>query len=72
VVLSPRDLCCHAAAQIYLDALGVSATSPRRAAQQGIQWQYRLNPGTHQEVQLVLLDERYERAPLPCEIRGDW
>jgi alkaline phosphatase D len=71
-ILSAPALCCHAAAQIYLDALGVSATSPRRAAQQGIQWQYRLNPGTRQEVQLVLLDGRYERAPLPCEIRGDW
>ena len=58
--------------QIYLDALGVPASSPRRAAQQGIQWAYKLNPGTRQEVDLVLLDERYERAPLPCEMREDW
>lgn len=48
------------------------AGSPRRAAQQGIQWAYKLNPGTRQEVDLVLLDERYERAPLPCAVRGDW
>ncbi|EFN59092.1 hypothetical protein CHLNCDRAFT_137864 [Chlorella variabilis] len=57
---------------VYLDALGVAADSPRRAAHRGIQWHYRLNPDTQQEVDLVLLDERYERAPLPCEIRGDW
>lgn len=61
-----------AALQVYLDALGVAADSPRRAAHRGIQWHYRLNPDTQQEVDLVLLDERYERAPLPCEIRGDW
>lgn len=62
----------HSMKQIFLDALGVPAGSPRRAAQQGIQWAYKLNPGTQQEVDLVLLDERYERAPLPCEVRGDW
>jgi hypothetical protein len=59
-------------AQVYLDALGVAATSPRRASHQGINWAYRLNPGTRQAVDLVLLDGRYERAPLPCEVRGDW
>ena len=108
--------------QIFLDAIGVPTDSPRRAAQQGIEWvgapgsqaagrrsvcvrlaapglwyvahatpcclkstpprralpllwleqAYKLNPGTAQEVDLVLLDERYERAPLPCEIRDDW
>ena len=24
------------------------------------------------QVALVLLDERYERDPLPCEVRADW
>ncbi|PSC67028.1 Clavaminate synthase isoform B, partial [Micractinium conductrix] len=62
----------HSMKQIFLDAIGVPTDSPRRAAQQGIEWAYKLNPGTAQEVDLVLLDERYERAPLPCEIRDDW
>lgn len=62
----------HAMKQIFLDALGVPATSPRRAAQQGIQWGYKLNPGSRQEVEVVLLDERYERATVPCEIRNEW
>ena len=41
---------CHPPRQIYLDGLGVSATSPRRAAQRGIQWRHTLNPGTPREV----------------------
>ncbi|KAL4859501.1 hypothetical protein ACK3TF_000601 [Chlorella vulgaris] len=66
------SVCHRPIVGIYLDALGVAPTSPRRAAQQGIQWHYKLNPGTRQEVDMLLLDERYERAPLPCEVRGDW
>ncbi|KAI7841581.1 hypothetical protein COHA_004751 [Chlorella ohadii] len=58
--------------QVYLDGLGVSATSPRRAAQRGIQWRHTLNPDTPRQVELILLDERYERDPLPCQIRDEW
>lgn len=84
----------------------MSASSPRRLAQQGIQWHYKLNPETprwgrglsetcmfelaplsaallHQliessqttvcrEIELILLDERYERSPLPCQVRDEY
>ena len=29
-------------------------------------------PPSHAQVELVLLDERYERAPLPCQVRDEW
>lgn len=40
--------------QVYLDGLGVSATSPRRAAQRGIQWRHTLNPDTPRQVRAGL------------------
>lgn len=58
--------------QIFLDGLGVPPASPRRSSHTGIQWRYSLNPGTPEAVDLFLLDERYERAPLPCEVRQQW
>lgn len=52
--------------QVFLDALGEPLTSNRRSGNRGLyDWQV-LNRGTPWEVDLILLDERYERVPLPC------
>lgn len=57
----------------YLDAVGESAASPRRNAARGAEWAYTLNPGdAGHEVAVVLLDGRYDRAPLPCSVVKDW
>eukprot|EP00241_Pyramimonas_parkeae_P003592 CAMPEP_0114237380 /NCGR_PEP_ID=MMETSP0058-20121206/7357_1 /TAXON_ID=36894 /ORGANISM="Pyramimonas parkeae, CCMP726" /LENGTH=654 /DNA_ID=CAMNT_0001349413 /DNA_START=109 /DNA_END=2073 /DNA_ORIENTATION=+ len=61
----------YLAKQIFLDAIGVPRDSPRRAWGRGIEWQHTLNaelPG--REVDVFLLDGRYHRDELPCEIRG--
>ena len=53
--------------------MGEAAASPRRNAGTGAQWAYTLNPGdAGREVAVLLLDGRYERAPLPCAVRKDW
>lgn len=57
---------CQRRAQVFLDALGEPLDSVRRLGNRGIyEWQV-LNGGTQFEVDLLLLDERYERVPLPC------
>eukprot|EP00892_Ulva_mutabilis_P008009 jgi/Ulvmu1/5580/UM023_0117.1 len=56
--------------QVFLDALGEPIESVRRHVTRGIHdWQV-LNAGTPFEVDLLLLDERYERVPLPCHTRA--
>ncbi|BFI29582.1 hypothetical protein AXG93_3242s1330 [Marchantia polymorpha subsp. ruderalis] len=56
--------------QIFLDAIGESSTSPRRNRGRGIEWKYTLNKGhPNKEVDVFLLDERYNRDTLPCHIR---
>ena len=58
------------ALQVFLDALGEPLDSARRQGGRGIyDWQV-LNEGTQFEVDLVLLDERYRRVPLPCHTRA--
>ena len=56
--------------QVFLDALGEPLDSVRRFGNRGLyDWQV-LNGGTPYAVDLVLLDERYEREPLPCHTRA--
>eukprot|EP00232_Nephroselmis_pyriformis_P014858 CAMPEP_0182875012 /NCGR_PEP_ID=MMETSP0034_2-20130328/13283_1 /TAXON_ID=156128 /ORGANISM="Nephroselmis pyriformis, Strain CCMP717" /LENGTH=575 /DNA_ID=CAMNT_0025007745 /DNA_START=19 /DNA_END=1742 /DNA_ORIENTATION=+ len=58
--------------QLFLDALGVAQGSPRRNRDRGIEWRHTLNEGTEHEIDVFLLDERYNRDPLPCEVRRGW
>lgn len=63
----------HALKQIFLDAIGVSRDSPRRLANRGIEWRYRLNADRpDRAVDVILLDERYDRDTLPCASRRRW
>ena len=71
----------HAAAA---DDRGVRARSPTHPlpclatdpslcpAARGIQVAYTFNAGTPRAVDLLMLDERWDRAPLPCAVRRDW
>ncbi|CAM6118223.1 unnamed protein product [Calypogeia fissa] len=59
--------------QIFLDAIGEPNSSPRRNRGRGIEWKYTLNedrPG--QEIDIFLLDERYNRGTLPCHTRREF
>ncbi|KAL3684029.1 hypothetical protein R1sor_002051 [Riccia sorocarpa] len=59
--------------QIFLDAVGEPNTSPRRNRDRGIEWKYTLNAGhPEKEIDVFLLDERYNRDTLPCHIRGEY
>ncbi len=56
--------------ELYLDALGEYATSVRRNSDRGAWIKYTLNQGDkHREVDIFVLDERYEREALPCDTR---
>lgn len=56
--------------QVFLDAIGVPQDSVRRNSLRGIYDRVTLNAGVAaEEVELLLLDERYERVPLPCHTR---
>jgi len=60
---------------MYLDAIGVHPDSPRRRAHRPAYhtYTYRSNvPGDEKIVEVVLLDERYDRALLPCHVRRKW
>lgn len=46
--------------------MGVSGNSPRRNSMRGIEFEYIINAGQTDEIRLYLLDERYNRDPLPC------
>ncbi len=58
---------------MYLDAIGESPESVRRGSERGAWFQYSLNANEGDDksflVDVFLLDERYERSPLPCETR---
>jgi hypothetical protein len=59
--------------QVFLDAIGEDAGSIRRLGNRGIFEHRVLNRGHKgRDVDLVLLDERYERVPLPCHTRRDF
>jgi alkaline phosphatase D len=70
----------HEIKNIFLDGIGERRDSPRRGSNNGLQAAYTLpGPGSSSsssgfvdEIQLVLLDERYFRETLPCSIRKDW
>jgi alkaline phosphatase D len=59
---------------MYLDAIGEPQGSPRRGALRGAWAKYTLNAGLDRSisVDVFLLDERYNRDPLPCETRWDY
>jgi hypothetical protein len=59
--------------QVFLDAIGEPLHSPRRQGTRGIYERHLLNQGDPKtEFDLILLDERYERVPLPCYTRRDF
>jgi len=53
---------------MYLDAIGESQSSPRRGAGRGAWGKYTFNNGDA-AVDVFLLDERFDRDPLPCDTR---
>ncbi|KAJ7525401.1 hypothetical protein O6H91_17G049000 [Diphasiastrum complanatum] len=56
--------------QVFLDGIGEPKNSPRRKQGRGIEWKYTINKESEgHEVDIILLDERYNRDPLPCHIR---
>ncbi|XP_024529117.1 uncharacterized protein LOC9650319 isoform X2 [Selaginella moellendorffii] len=56
--------------QVFLDALGESLDSPRRNGGRGIEWKYTLNQESKgYEIDVILLDTRYYRDPLPCHTK---
>ena len=56
--------------QVFLDAIGEARDSVRRNSLRGIYDRVTLNAGQPgREVEMLLLDERYERVPLPCHTR---
>lgn len=55
---------------MFLDAIGEARDSVRRNTLRGIYDRVTLNAGqAGKEVEVLLLDERYERVPLPCHTR---
>jgi hypothetical protein len=59
--------------EMFLDAVGEPHDSPRRGATRGLWYKYTLNEGVDGgDIDVFLLDERYEREPLPCDTRRDY
>ena len=56
----------------FLDALGESPASPRRGSLNGLETSYYLTLADNNAVQVILLDERWYRDPLPCQMRRTW
>lgn len=58
---------------MYLDAIGESPVSPRRASNRGAWTKHSFNADPEDPhsmlVDVFILDERYEREPLPCQTR---
>ena len=55
---------------MFLDAIGEARDSVRRNTLRGIYDRVTWNAGqAGKEVEVLLLDERYERVPLPCHTR---
>ncbi|CAN0241563.1 unnamed protein product, partial [Hapterophycus canaliculatus] len=57
---------------LFLDAIGESRDSPRRNAHQGMWHKHVFNRDTDREIEVFLLDERYDRAPKPCYLRQSY
>ncbi|CAN0371596.1 unnamed protein product [Ectocarpus fasciculatus] len=57
---------------MYLDAIGEDRNSPRRNAHQGMWHKHVLNSGTDREIEVFLLDERYDRDTKPCYLRRSY
>ncbi|KAG2450456.1 hypothetical protein HYH02_004958 [Chlamydomonas schloesseri] len=59
--------------RMFLDAVGEPQASSRRGDDSGIQGAYTLNGGgPGRDIDVVLLDERWYRDPLPCSARRAW
>eukprot|EP01039_Chlorochromonas_danica_P000349 gene350-374_t len=58
--------------ELFLDAIGENVDSPRRNAHRGAYETVTFNEGEGSQVDMFILDERYERDPLPCEARADY
>ncbi|KAG0559152.1 hypothetical protein M758_10G081300 [Ceratodon purpureus] len=59
--------------QLFLDAIGVPAHSPRRNKGRGLYWRHTLNEGVSgREIDVLLLDERFDRDTKPCHTRRDF
>ncbi|CAB1097696.1 unnamed protein product [Ectocarpus sp. CCAP 1310/34] len=57
---------------MFLDAIGEDRNSPRRNAHQGMWHKHVLNSGTDREIEVFLLDERYDRDTKPCYLRRSY
>ncbi|CAM9775545.1 unnamed protein product [Ascophyllum nodosum] len=57
---------------MYLDAIGEDLASPRRNAHQGMWHKHLFNEGTDREIEVFLLDERYDRSTKPCYVRQNF
>eukprot|EP00210_Caulerpa_lentillifera_P006441 g6153.t1 len=59
---------------LFLDAIGVEQESVRRRVFGGLEYKYTLNANLprDQQVDVFLLDERYNRDALPCGVRREW
>ncbi|GIL44626.1 hypothetical protein Vafri_2150 [Volvox africanus] len=59
--------------RMFLDAVGEAPGSARRRADAGLQAVYTLNGGSPgRDIDVVLLDERWYRDTLPCQMRQGW
>ena len=59
--------------EMFLDAIGESKSSPRRGASRGLWFKETLNKGMKDaEIDIFLLDERYERDTISCDSRRDY
>ncbi|CAM9750791.1 unnamed protein product, partial [Phaeothamnion confervicola] len=58
---------------MFLDAIGEPADSIRRNVHRGVWHKYTLNEGAAgHEIDVFMLDGRYERDVLPCYMRREW
>lgn len=56
--------------QVFLDGIGAPRSSPRRSALRGAFQKVSLPSGVGDDyADVILLDERYDRSPLPCDAR---
>lgn len=58
---------------LFLDALGVEKESERRRLVGGIEYKYTMNSEhpPEEQIDVFLLDERYDRDALPCAVRRE-
>lgn len=55
--------------QVFLDGVGAGSDSVQRRQSRGTYSHAKLPSGSDDWVDVILLDERYERAPMPCARR---